>query len=226
MRRNGTWQISFLFRWFKAFASLRRLEVGRLVHEQSIQVVANLMSLWVVAWWTHMKNVGVLKMLGKRSSRYQLQMWSLLGCHHHRTCEMQARAKGIGVILANLQLEGMHPISVMFMGVLNTCAGVVPLGEGSYADEQVIECGWNSGAFVGNILVYVCKLWVHWVGKCPNRCHLEKWSLGPPQYWDMWNVGKGRRHRFAILTNTTWGCATKLHYIHGSAELVCHCSCQ
>jgi hypothetical protein len=95
-----------------------------------------------------MKNVGVLKMLGKCSSRCQLQMWSLLGCHHLRTCEMQARAKGTGVILPNLQLEGMHPISVMFMGV-NTCAGVVPLREGSYADEQVIEHGWDSGAFVG-----------------------------------------------------------------------------
>jgi hypothetical protein len=44
------------------------------------------------------------------------------------------------------------------MGVLNTRASVVPLGEGSYAHEQVIECGWDSGAFVGNVLVDVCKL--------------------------------------------------------------------
>ncbi len=72
---------------------------------------------------------------------------------------MQASwAKDTGAILANLQLEGMEPISVTFMGVLNTCASVVPLGEGSYAYEQVIECGWDSGAFVGNVLVDVRKL--------------------------------------------------------------------
>jgi hypothetical protein len=71
---------------------------------------------------------------------------------------MQARAKNTGAILANLQVEGMQPISVTFMGVLNTCASVVPLGEGSYGHEQVSECGWDSGDFVGNDLVDVCKL--------------------------------------------------------------------
>jgi hypothetical protein len=40
--RNGTWEISFLFRWFKACAGLRRLEVSKIVHEQSIEVVASL----------------------------------------------------------------------------------------------------------------------------------------------------------------------------------------
>jgi len=69
-----------------------------------------------------MKNVGALKMLGECPTRCHLQMWSLLGCQHIRTCEVQARAEGTGVILANLQLDG---------------------------------------AFVGNILVNVCKLWVH-----------------------------------------------------------------
>jgi len=105
-----------------------------------------------------MKNVGELKMLGECSTRCHLQMWSLLGCYHIRTCEIQARAKDTGAILANLWLEGMQPISVTFMGVLNTCASFVPLGEGSYAHEQIIECGWDSGAFVGNVLVDVCKL--------------------------------------------------------------------
>jgi hypothetical protein len=105
-----------------------------------------------------MKNVGEFKMLGECSTRCHLQMWSLLGCYHIRTYEMQARTKDTGAILANLRLEGMQPISITFMGVLNTCAGVVPLGEGSYAHEEVIEFGWDSGAFVGNVLVDVCKL--------------------------------------------------------------------
>jgi hypothetical protein len=65
----------------------------------------------------------------------------------------------------------------------------------------------------------------YWVGKCPNRCHLEKWSLGPPWYQDVWNVGKGRRHPFATLTNASGGCASKHHYLHGSAEHVCQHSC-
>jgi len=32
------------------------------------------------------------------------------------------------------------------------------------------------------------------LGECSTRCHLKMWSLGASWYWDMWNVGKGRRH--------------------------------
>jgi hypothetical protein len=139
----------------KACAGLRRLEVSKIVHEQSIEVVASLMSLWAVASWTCMKSVGALKMLGECRTRCHLQIWSLLGCHHIRRCEMQARAEGTGVILANLQLDGMQPISFTFMGVLNTCASVVPLGEGKFHKVR---------------LVYI-----------PVSCLLYEWELFFPQ---------------------------------------------
>ncbi len=32
------------------------------------------------------------------------------------------------------------------------------------------------------------------IGDCSRRFHLEMWSPGPAWYWEMWNVGKGRRH--------------------------------
>ncbi len=32
------------------------------------------------------------------------------------------------------------------------------------------------------------------LGQCLRSCHLEMLSLGPPSYWDMCNVSKGRRH--------------------------------
>jgi hypothetical protein len=41
----------------------------------------------------------------------------------------------------------------------------------------------------------------------------------------LWNVGKGRRHPFTTLTNASGGCASRHHYIHGSAERVCQHSC-
>jgi hypothetical protein len=31
------------------------------------------------------------------------------------------------------------------------------------------------------------------LGECSTRCHLKMWSLEARWYWDMWNMGKGRR---------------------------------
>jgi pentatricopeptide repeat protein len=62
---------------------------------------------------------------------------------------MWARTEGAG----QLQQEGVLPNSGTFGGLLNVCASVVALEEGGYANEQVIQSGWDSDVFVGNCLV-------------------------------------------------------------------------
>jgi hypothetical protein len=52
-----------------------------------------------------------------------------------------------------MQQEGVLPNSGTFGGLLNVCASMVALEEGRYANEQVIQSGWDSDVFVGNCLV-------------------------------------------------------------------------
>ncbi len=84
-----------------AYASLQRLEDGRLVHEQLNKVVANLMSLWGVAWLTCMQNVGAPRML-REVQQDAVSKCGHLECHGPIwTSEMPARAEGTGTILTN-----------------------------------------------------------------------------------------------------------------------------
>jgi hypothetical protein len=47
------------------------------------------------------------------------------------------------------------------VGLLNTCASVVALEVGTWAHDQVIHCGWDSGAFMGSS-------WVDMYAECEN----------------------------------------------------------
>ncbi len=65
---------SLLFKWFKACAGLGILED---VQNSSFKLAASLISLWGVAWWTCIQNVGALRMLRECCTRCHLEMWSL-----------------------------------------------------------------------------------------------------------------------------------------------------
>jgi len=72
------WPESFTFvGMLNACASVVVLEEGWCAHEQIFQSRWDSNSLWGIAWWASMQNVGALKMLGLCSSRYHLKMWSL-----------------------------------------------------------------------------------------------------------------------------------------------------
>jgi hypothetical protein len=54
-----------------------------------------------------------------------------------------------------MQQEDVRPTSVTFVGVLNACASVVVLEEGSCAHEHFIQSEWDSDVFMGNNLVHM-----------------------------------------------------------------------
>jgi pentatricopeptide repeat protein len=56
-------------------------------------------------------------------------------------------------IFHRMQQEDVQPDLVIFLGVLNACASVVALKEGSHVREWIIQSGWDSNVFVGSSLV-------------------------------------------------------------------------
>ncbi len=52
-----------------------------------------------------------------------------------------------------MQQEDIWPDPVTFVGVLNSCASVLALEEGSHAHEQIIQSGCEMDVFVGSRLV-------------------------------------------------------------------------
>ncbi len=66
-----------------------------------------------------------------------------LECCDIGTCEMQARAEGLGTISTNVQQEGVQPNSVTFMGVLNACANLIALEEGRCVHHWIIQNGFG-----------------------------------------------------------------------------------
>ncbi|CAK9237283.1 unnamed protein product [Sphagnum troendelagicum] len=56
-------------------------------------------------------------------------------------------------LFRQMQLEGVQPDAMTFVGVLNACASAVALESGRSAHEQIIQCGYESNVFVGSSLV-------------------------------------------------------------------------
>jgi pentatricopeptide repeat protein len=52
-----------------------------------------------------------------------------------------------------MQQEGVKPVPVTFVGILNACASVAALEEGKHVHEQIIESGFESDVFVCNSLL-------------------------------------------------------------------------
>ncbi len=76
----------------------------------------------------------------------------ILGCVKCRKCQEALE------LFRQIQQEGVQPDFVTSVGVLNACASVVALEEGSCVHEQIIQSGQDSDVFVGEQLgEHVCK---------------------------------------------------------------------
>ncbi|CAK9869368.1 unnamed protein product [Sphagnum jensenii] len=56
-------------------------------------------------------------------------------------------------LFQQMQLDGVQPDPVTFVGMLNACASVAALEEGRHVHEQIIQSGCESDTFVGSSLV-------------------------------------------------------------------------
>ncbi len=101
-------------------------------------------------------------------------------------------------LFQQMQQESVQPNSATFMGVLNTCAGIVALEEGRCVHEQIIQSGCESDVFVRNSLVDM-------YAKCGS---ME----------DAWRVFNKMSTREVVTWTTIFGGCVMIHG-HGKAAL-------
>jgi len=56
-------------------------------------------------------------------------------------------------LFRQMQSEGVEPVPITFVGVLNACANATSLKEGRHVHEQIMRSGCESNIFVGNSLI-------------------------------------------------------------------------
>jgi pentatricopeptide repeat protein len=84
-----------------------------------------------------------------RMPTHDVVSWSAIILGHVK-CGHGLKALGL---YQQMQQEGVKPVPVTFVGILNACASVAALEEGKRVHEQIIECGFESDVFVCNSLL-------------------------------------------------------------------------
>ncbi|CAM6030174.1 unnamed protein product [Sphagnum balticum] len=135
-----------------ACASVGTLEEGRRVEEQIIQSSCKFdvfVGNSLVDMYAKCGSIDDAWRVFNNMSTRNVVAWSsmILG---HVKCGQGQQALAL---YRQMQLEGVQPNPVTFVGVLNACASVVALEEGRNAHEQIIQSGFESDAFVGSSLV-------------------------------------------------------------------------
>jgi pentatricopeptide repeat protein len=117
-----------------------RLEDSRLVHEQLIQSGCE-SDVFVCNSLVDMSakcgsNEEAWRMFNKMPSQ-NVVTWTTMILGHVK-CSQGQRALAL---FPKIQLEGVQPNFVTFVGVLNACASIVAIEEGRCAHEQIIQSG-------------------------------------------------------------------------------------
>jgi pentatricopeptide repeat protein len=135
-----------------ACASVGALEEGRHVHKEIIEngcesdgfVGNSLIDMYV--------KCGSMEDAWRVFNRMPLRdvvSWTSMLLGHVKSGQGQKALE----LYRQMQLEGVQPDSVTFVGVLNACASLMALEKGRLAHEQIIQSGCELDVFVGSSLV-------------------------------------------------------------------------
>ncbi|CAM6066490.1 unnamed protein product [Sphagnum tenellum] len=135
-----------------ACASIEALQEGKDVHEQIIQ------SGWESNVSVGSSLVGMYAKCGSIDEAWRVfnsmpkcdvVAWNAMILGYAKRGQGQKALQ----LSCQMQYEGVHPISVTFVGMLNACANVAALEEGRHIHGAIIESGYESDVFVGSGLI-------------------------------------------------------------------------
>jgi pentatricopeptide repeat protein len=153
MQQEGTTPDKFTFiQAIKACARLGALQDGRIVHQQLIQsgcesdvfVGNSLIDMYAKCGSLE----DACRVFNKMPSR-NVVTWNAMIKGHVKCGQGQKALE----LFQQMQQEGVQPNYVTFVVVLNACASVIALEEGSRVHQQIIQSGLESDVFVGSSLV-------------------------------------------------------------------------
>jgi len=135
-----------------ACASIVALEEGRSVHEQIIQ--SNFESNLFVAnslidMYSKCGSIDDAWMVFSRMPSRNVVSWNIMILGHVK-CGQGQKALALG---QQMQLEGIKPDPVTFVGILKACTSIAGLEEGKRVHEQIIQSGCGSDVSVANTLI-------------------------------------------------------------------------
>jgi pentatricopeptide repeat protein len=123
--------------------------MASLFTNNSFKMVVGMMFLCAIAYFTKCGGIeDAWTMFMKMPSR-DVVTWNVIILGHVK-CRQEHKALEL---FQQMQEEGVQPNCVTFLGVLNSCANLIPTEEGKCVHQKIIQMGLESNVFVGSSLV-------------------------------------------------------------------------
>ncbi len=135
-----------------ACASLQALEEGRRIHTQIIQSGCELdvyVANGLVDMYAKCKSIQDAQKVFDRMPIRDVFAWNAMILGHVK-CGQGQKALALS---HRMKQEQVEPDAVTFVGVLNACASLMALEEGSHVHQEIIQGGFDSNEFVVSSLV-------------------------------------------------------------------------
>jgi pentatricopeptide repeat protein len=130
-------------------ASLAALEEGRTIHSQIIKCGLEsdvFVSNSLVDMYAKCGSIEDAWKVFNRMPTHDVVSWSAIILGHVK-CGHGLKALGL---YQQMQQEGVKPVPVTFVGILNACASVAALEEERHFHEQITQSGCATDVFVGS----------------------------------------------------------------------------
>ncbi|CAK9262806.1 unnamed protein product [Sphagnum jensenii] len=137
-----------------ACSSSGALEEGKRIHTQIVQSGIDsdvYMSNALIDLYAKCGSIEDAWTVFQRMSTHNVVAWNAMISGYVK-CGQGQRAIELS---RQMQLEGVEPDHVTFVGLLNACASIAALKEGKHVHDQIIESGCESDVFVANNLVHM-----------------------------------------------------------------------